>query len=110
MKRIAIGVFLALIGFSTGVWAGDKPSPERCEELGMIDVECIICNTGQYLGKISIQAEYDPRYEDCMKRYVEARDKCASFYGTPKDETGIKWSYWIGGTRYFGHYPTNCKQ
>ena len=68
-----ISLCLALSLWAAPVMAGKKPSVENCNEMGMLDVSCIICKTGQYLGKISVVAEYDPEYKDCGNRYREAR-------------------------------------
>ncbi|MBN2398657.1 MAG: hypothetical protein JXI32_09770 [Deltaproteobacteria bacterium] len=102
-------VCVALLVCSGVVYAGGGPSVENCEKKGMIDISCIICETGEYLGMVSIQAEYDPEYGDCMLRYKEARQRCATCYGTTLSETGIKWEYYLGGTKYYGHYPKYCK-
>jgi hypothetical protein len=106
MTTIIMVSTLALAGLS---FAGGGPSEEKCEDLGMIDVTCIVCGTGQKTGMISIDSAYDPAYGDCMLYYREARKKCADTYGTPLNSTGIKWEYWMGATKYYGHYPTSCE-
>ena len=89
--------------------AGGGPSEKKCEDLGLIDITCIACATGQKTGMVSIQAAYDPAYGDCMLYYREARKRCADTYGTPLNSTGIKWEYWMGATKYYGHYPASCE-
>ena len=89
--------------------AGDKPSASTCNDLGFIDITCVVCATGEKIGKISIQAEYDSQYDDCMKRYMSIPGTCARAYNRKQSEVGGTWSYWMGVTRYFGNYPKNCK-
>ena len=100
---VSIGVFSGL-----SLAGGGRPTKEKCEEKGMIDVTCIICSTGQKTGMISVKSAYDPAYEDCMLYWREALKKCANVYGTSPSSTGIKWEYWIGATRYYGHAPSGC--
>ncbi len=109
-RMMTLGLFLVLLLTATPVLAGGGPSPENCEEKGMIDVECIVCDTGEYRGKVSVQAEYDPDYDDCLKRYREARRLCISTYGLSDDNAGCTWSYSMGGNRYTGVFPDFCKE
>ena len=107
-------VFLIILCLALSLWgapvmAGKKPSVETCNEMGMLDVSCFICKTDEYVGMISVPAEYDPNYGDCGNRYREARQKCSQFYGTDLSETGCKWSHTMGGTTYRGWYPDYCK-
>lgn len=101
----------ALIGLSAPgqVAAGAKPSPSTCQDMGLITIDCIVCATGEKIGVVSLQAEYDPQYGDCMKRYMELPGKCARAYNRKLSEVGAAWSYWTGLTRYFGNYPKGCK-
>lgn len=110
MKKTFITVIIVFSVFvlSGLSFAGGGPTTEKCEDLGMIDVTCVICSTGQKTGMVSIDAAYDPAYDDCMLYYKEALRKCASTYETALSETGIKWEYWIGATRYYGHAPASC--
>ena len=111
MKKTFITAIIMVLVFvfsELSFAGGGGPSEEKCEDLGLIDITCIICNTGQKIGMISIEAAYDPSYGDCMLYYREARRKCASTYGKSKSVTGIKWEYWMGATKYYGHYPTSC--
>lgn len=100
---------LSILLTTSSMFAGGGPSPEKCEEMGMLDVDCIVCETGEYLGKISVKAEYDPDYRDCGGRYREARQKCADFYVLELSKTGCKWSHSMGGKTYRGWYPDYCK-
>ena len=111
MKRILYTaiIFISVLALSGLCFAGGGPSEEKCEDLGLIDVTCIVCSTGQKTGMISIQAAYDPAYDDCMLYYREARKKCADTYGTALNSTGIKWEYWMKSTKYYGHYPSSCE-
>ncbi len=111
MKRILIGaiVLLSVFALSGLCFAGGGPSEDSCKDLGLIDVTCIACASGQKTGVISIEAAYDPAYGDCMLYYREARKKCADVYGTALNATGIKWEYWMRSTKYYGHYPTSCE-
>ncbi len=111
MKRIFFPtvILVSMFVLSGLCLAGGGPSEEKCEDLGLIDVTCIVCSTGQKTGMISIQAAYDPAYGDCMLYYREARKKCADTYGTGLNATGIKWEYWMGSTKYYGNYPTSCE-
>lgn len=109
-------VFLALalaavmvISVSGQAAAGAKPSPSTCSDKGLITVNCIVCATGEKIGVVSVQAEYDPQYGDCMKRYGEVKGKCARAYNRSQSDLGGSWSYYIGTTRYYGHYPKACK-
>jgi hypothetical protein len=36
--------------------------------MGMLDITCFICDTGEYVGMISVKAEYDSEYGDCGNR------------------------------------------
>lgn len=109
---------LVFIGFTMGAVyvslpgaavAGEKPGPESCQDMGLLDVTCIVCQTGEKLGMVSVKAEYDPDYGDCGRRYREARQKCSQTYGRPLSETGCKWSHTMGGTNYKGWYPEYCE-
>lgn len=106
---LAAAVFLAAVLLASPGLAGQKPSVESCEEMGMLDVTCFICDTGERVGMISVKAEYDAEYGDCGNRYREARRKCAEFYGLDLKETGCKWSHTMGGTSYGGWYPDYCE-
>jgi len=90
--------------------AGGGPSVENCKDKGLIDVECIVCSTGEYKGKVSVQAEYDPDYDDCMNRYREARSKCVAAYSLESSNAGCKWKYSMGGKEYSGIFPGRCKE
>jgi hypothetical protein len=104
-------VSLWVAGFFAGpVFAGQKPSVDSCNDMGMLDVTCIVCKTGERLGLISVKAEYDPVYGDCGRRYREARQKCSEFYGREFSETGCKWSHSMGVTTYRGWYPDYCER
>jgi hypothetical protein len=111
MKRtfFAAIILLSVLATFGRCFAGGGPSEKKCEDQGLIDVTCITCSTGQKLGMISIQAAYDPAYGDCMLYYREARKKCSDTYGTALNATGIKWEYWMGATKYYGHYPSSCE-
>ncbi len=104
---LALVALLVLV--SVPAWAGKKPSEENCASKGLIDVKCYICSTKEYKGKVSIQAEYDPDYGDCMKRYREARSLCIDAYDMPSNDAGCSWKYSMGGTEYTGNYPGSCK-
>lgn len=102
-------LFVSIILFAGPVLAGKKPSVETCEEMGLLDVTCIICATGEHKGMYSVKAEYDPEYKDCGKRYREACRECARVYNLEYSKTGVKWSHYMGGTIYKGWYPKSCK-
>jgi hypothetical protein len=102
-------VLLALMA-TTLSFAGGGPSPENCEDKGLIDVECIVCDTGEYVGKVSVQAEYDSEYGDCMKCYRKARDLCISTYNMDSSNAGCKWRYSMGGKAYKGFFPSYCEK
>jgi len=87
--------------------AQSNPSAESCAGLGMIDVQCYNCNTGEYLGMINVQAEYDDYNKDCLRSKNEARGRCAGAYGVPEDTIGMKWKYTIGMTNWKNYYPRN---
>jgi len=107
---VIFSLFLAGSPTVVSVMAGKGPSPESCSEKGLIDVSCIVCDTGEYKGKVSVQAEYDPDYGDCMKRYREARNLCISTYGIDSSNAGCKWKYSMGGKDYTGVFPARCKK
>lgn len=90
--------------------AGNKPSPSTCSGVGFINITCVLCATGEKIGMVTVQAEYDPQYGDCMKRYQETPGMCARAYNGKTSEVGVAWSYWMGLTRYYGNYPKGCKQ
>ena len=102
-------LFVSIILFAGPALAGKEPSVKTCEEMGLLDVTCIICATGAHKGMYSVKAEYDPEYKDCGKRYSEARRECARVYNLEYSETGVKWSYYMGGTIYEGWSPKSCK-
>ena len=104
---VALAACLAL---AAPALAGGGPSVENCRDKGLIDVSCIVCSTGEYKGKISIQAEYDPDYGDCMKNYRGARQMCISTYNLDAGDAGCKWSYSMGGKQYSGMFPSYCKK
>jgi len=107
---LIISLCLALSFTTVPVMAGQKPSVESCNEMGMLDISCHKCDTGDYLGKISVQAEYDAEYGDCANRYREARRKCSEFYNLERGNTAARWSHSMGGTVYSGSYPASCKK
>ena len=110
---IDLKIFLCtafLLCFAATAHAGNKPSVESCNKMGMLDMSCYVCDTGRYLGKISVKAEYDPEYGDCANRYREARQKCSEFYGVERRNTACRWSHSMGGTIYSGSYPASCKK
>ncbi len=103
-------VLAACLAMAAPALAGGGPSVENCRKMGLIDVSCIVCSTGEYKGKVSIQAEYDPDYDDCMKRVREARHLCISTYGLDSDDAGCKWKYSMGVTQHSGMFPSYCKK
>ncbi|MFW5836508.1 MAG: hypothetical protein ACOCVM_00765 [Desulfovibrionaceae bacterium] len=107
---VTVAAVAVLTVLAASAWAGGGPSPESCEKIGLVDVECIVCDTGEYRGKVSVQAEYDPYYEDCMKRYREARNLCISTYSLDPRNIGCKWRYSIGDKEYHGSFPVHCKK
>lgn len=105
---LVAAVFFVAVVLVSPISAGQKPSVESCEEMGMLDITCFICDTGEYVGMISVKAEYDSEYGDCGNRYREARRKCSEFYGFDLKEIGCRWSHTMGGTSYGGWYPEYC--
>lgn len=89
--------------------AQSKPSVESCTGLGMLDVQCYNCETGEYLGKINVTAGYNEDAKDCMRDIGEARGRCSGAYGVAMDKMGMKWKYRIGMTDWRNWYPrSNC--
>ena len=104
-------VFFICIAFSTDTsLAGGGASADSCESLGFIQCDCIECESGIKFGMVGVEPEYDPEYGDCMKKYKEARQRCADAYGKPLSEVGAKWSYKIGLTTYSGWHPGYCSE
>ena len=66
--------------------------------------------SGIKFGMVGVEAEYDPEAGDCMKRYKEARQRCADAYGKSLSEVGVTWSYKMGLTTYSGIYPGDCSK
>ena len=64
-------------------------------------------DTGEYLGMITVDATYTPSFESCNGNFRTAREKCADAYEVPKDDIGMQWEYWLGGTKYFNKWPKN---
>ncbi len=81
---------------------------ETCSDLGKIDYRCVDCETGDYIGTVTEDALYDASFKSCAGKYREALRLCASAYGRDRSTIGIKWEYWIKGTKYFSHYPDRC--
>ncbi len=110
MKTVMICLtFVICLALTVPAQAGKKPSASTCKELGMLDISCYDCKSHKFLGKVSVQAQYNLEDKGCMGRYKEARSRCATAYGHPKRETWIKWDYWMSITKYNGNYPVNCK-
>lgn len=87
--------------------AQSNPSAESCIDLGMIDVQCFNCATGEYLGKINVQAAYDDWNKDCLPSKDQARSRCSNAYGIPLNDVGMKWQYRIGLTDWKNYSPRN---
>jgi len=87
--------------------AQGNPSAESCNELGMLDVQCFNCATGEYLGKINVQAAYDEWNKDCLPNKDQARSRCSGAYGIPIENVGMKWKYMISLTEWKNFSPRN---
>ncbi|EMS78128.1 hypothetical protein Dpo_10c01220 [Desulfotignum phosphitoxidans DSM 13687] len=108
-KRVFIvGIFSAIMILSAHPSnAQSNPSAESCIDLGMIDVQCFNCATGEYLGKINVQAAYDDWNKDCLPSKDQARSRCSNAYGIPLNDVGMKWQYRIGLTDWKNYSPRN---
>ena len=105
----ALFILMAAILWTVPATAGGDPSEETCRDLGKIEIKCLDCATGEYIGSVTVDALYDSSFGDCNGRYKEAREICARAYGRNKFEIGTKWSYSIGLTDFYGNSPPNCK-
>ncbi len=105
---LAVGLGLCLLA-AVPALAGGKPSEENCAKADKIEVKCIVCNTGEFVGVISMVPKYDPEYGDCGGNYREARNLCITAYGEQEGGMGCKWSHYMGGVTYKGWYPSGCK-
>ena len=109
-RALASGVFLCLMVafWAVAAVAGGGPSAETCTELGKIDYRCMDCATGAYIGTVTEDALYDASFNSCAGKFREARNLCARAYGRERATIGLKWEYWIGGTKDFSTWPKNC--
>lgn len=87
--------------------AGGKPGPESCDGVGMLDVKCYDCKSGEYLGMINVRAGYDDFHKDCMRDRDEARSRCSGAYGVPTDDVGMSWKYRLGLGEWKNWTPRN---
>ncbi len=97
-----------LLASAVPALAGGSVSPESCEKVGTINVKCLKCDTGDYVGTVVVDAKYDASFESCMGNYRLARERCAGASGLEQSQIGMKWDYWISGTKYYNHWPNNC--
>ena len=90
------------------VWASKAPSDSNCKKQSDIAVRCIICKTGQLVGKTTVGAQYDPKHEDCMMRYKEAYEKCIRLYNMRRSTAGVQMYHVTDGKTYRAWYPDYC--
>lgn len=91
---LTVAAALALILCTTAfAVAGGGPSEDNCKDMGYINCECFICDTKEYKGTVSVLAEYDPLYGDCMKRSDKAHDLCIQAYNLEQSKAAVRWSY-----------------
>lgn len=119
MKRVnrnhrGIGIFLmvALLAwcFPGQLFAGSKPSVETCNAMGVIDAKCVVCSTGEYLGKVSVDAKYSSEHNNCSANIGTAKQRCRTIYGADSGTVGAELKYTIGTTNYTSTSPgpSNC--
>lgn len=111
MPRFALVAPLAAVlclALALPALAGGGPSPESCEDLGLIEVECRDCSSGQVLGKVTVQGEYAPGNDDCLKRAPEAERACKRAYDLGGQDLGYRAQYSIGITKYTVTWPGRC--
>jgi hypothetical protein len=117
--KTLLAAWLAVLVLTGAAFAAESGPAETCERMDDIKVDCIVCETGEVVGQVSVRAEYDPAEGGCMKRYKEARKKCINKYGMPRINAGCKWSYsmantrfvgLLGGDKYKGIYPGRCQK
>ena len=107
-RVFVFGIFSAIMVLSAHPSnAQSNPSAESCGGLGMLDVQCCNCETGEYLGIINVQAGYNDFHDDCLESKDEARSRCAGAYGVPEHDIGMKWKYNLGATELKNWYPRN---
>ncbi len=108
--RFALAGFTlaACLAMAAPALAGGGPSVENCRNRGTIDMDCYVCMSGRYLGKVTIQAEYDPYYGDCFNNIFKARDMCKLLYDAGDGEMATKGRYSIGGGSYTAWTPSKC--
>mgnify|MGYP006276194509 CR=1 FL=1 len=106
---VAMAFLLCLTGLvmSGEALAQSNPSAESCGGVGMIDVQCFNCATGEYLGKINVHAAYDEWNKDCLPNKDQARGRCSGAYGIPLNDVGMKWKYMISLTEWKNWSPRN---
>ncbi|MFW5836416.1 MAG: hypothetical protein ACOCVM_00305 [Desulfovibrionaceae bacterium] len=104
-RGVVMGLVMAL--WSAAALAQSNPSPESCSGVGMIDVQCCNCATGEYMGKINVQAAYDEWNKGCLPSKDQARGRCSGGYGIPLNDVGMKWKYKLGMTEWKNWNPRN---
>ncbi len=117
--KTALAACLAVLVLTGAAFAAERGPAETCERMDDIKVDCIVCDSGEVVGQVSVRAEYDPEREGCMKRYEEARKKCINKYDMPRRNAGCKWSYSMANTRFEtllggdekgGIFPGRCQK
>ena len=118
--KTALAACLAVLFLTGAAIAAERGPAETCKRKGDIEVDCIVCDTGEVVGQVSVQAEYDSENGGCMKRYEDAWNSCIKkFDRLSRRNAGCKWSYSIANTRYEGLtggnkqkgiYPGRCIQ
>jgi len=117
--KTVLAACLAVLVLTGAAFAAERGPAETCERMDDIKVDCIVCETGEVVGQVSVRAEYDPAEEGCMKRYEEALNKCIDKYDMPRINAGCKWSYSMANTRFVGLlggdekggiYPGRCQK
>jgi hypothetical protein len=116
--KTALAACLAVLVLTGAAFAAERGPAETCENMDDIKVDCIVCDTGEVVGQVSVRAEYDPEREGCMKRYKEAWKKCINKYDMSRINAGCKWEYSMANTRFAGLlgdekggiYPGRCQK
>ena len=54
--KTALAACLAVLVLTGAAFAAERGPVESCERMGDIEVKCIVCDTGEVLGQVSVKA------------------------------------------------------